>query len=227
MRLGHADARHHVARYRWGQKIAPHLVRSKAGERGGGHVGMRADPHPHPSGIDAPQCLVRDRGIAIVEPQPTEGNRLGNAQQPQIAERLEHPVRGKNPGLLPFIDERIDMLGDRSERGLTQRLMLSCQLHENTPSLAKPGTLEAAHSPGRSQKPACTKTEHPPKTAHPEPVEDCPERLQGSRRGLLLAPSNQRDVSKQAGVSPVLSVPTRAAKMWCKFRQRSPHKDRA
>ena len=52
-----------------------------------------------------------------------------SAEKAQIAHFLEHWMRGKDAGLLPFIDVRIDLGGNEFLQAATQLLMLGREQH--------------------------------------------------------------------------------------------------
>jgi hypothetical protein len=117
-RLAHADAAHHVTGNGRYQKLPAQLVAAKARQRRGAHVGLHTDGHRHATTFDVAQRLGHRHGIGIVEAGASEGLRLGEAQQAQVAELLEHLMGGKDFGGFPFIDVGVDLGVDEALEGL-------------------------------------------------------------------------------------------------------------
>ncbi len=67
--------------------------------------------------------------IRVIEFQPAVCGRLGQAQQAQLAQLLEHCVRREDARFLPFVDMRIDFAVDEALQGALQLLVLMALKH--------------------------------------------------------------------------------------------------
>ncbi len=94
-------------------------------ERGRRHVCLHADRHGHTAALweargervlaptpahstsahlDVAELLCNCEGIRVVQPKPTEAQRLVDAEEAVLPERLEDGVRGEDALALPIVD---------------------------------------------------------------------------------------------------------------------------
>ena len=117
------------------------FVAAEARQRRRGHVGLHADGHRHAAAFDVAQRLGHGHRVGIVEPGAAVLLGLGQAQQAQLAQPLEHLVRGEDLRGLPFVDVRIDLLVDEALERLLDlevfvgvvALFVSCIRHPADP----------------------------------------------------------------------------------------------
>ncbi len=79
--------------------------------------------------MDVAQRLGHQHAVGIVQSRAAVFLGLGQPQQPQIAQPLEHLVGGKDLGGFPFIDVRVDVLVDVALERLADFFVLVGELH--------------------------------------------------------------------------------------------------
>ena len=138
-RFAHTNAAHHVARNGRCQKLLPQCIAAKARQRGRAHIGLHPNGHGHTAAANAAQRLRHQQVVRIVQTRAAIRLGLGQPQQPQITQPLEHLVGGKDFRLLPRIDMRIDLLVDIALQGLAHFQMLMGPLHDLSPLISLKG----------------------------------------------------------------------------------------
>ncbi|MDF2467445.1 MAG: hypothetical protein K0Q43_5680 [Ramlibacter sp.] len=116
-RLAHADAGHHLARDRRRQELLAQLVAAEAREGRRRHVGLNADGHGNAAAMGVAQRLRHRHGIGVVQTRAAVFLRLGQAEQAQFTQALEHLVRRKYLRLFPFVDVGVDFFVDEALEG--------------------------------------------------------------------------------------------------------------
>jgi hypothetical protein len=112
--LAHADAADHIPCDGGRQELPAQLVVAEAGERRRRHVGLHTDGHGHAAAFDVAQRFGHRHRIRVVESGAAIFLRLGEAEQAEFAQALEHLVRGENLRRLPFIDVGVDLVVDEA-----------------------------------------------------------------------------------------------------------------
>jgi hypothetical protein len=128
-RLGDTDARHRIARYRRGQEFAANFVGSEPRQRRRRHVGLHADRHRHAAAADRAKLLGHHQRVAVIQPLAAKFHRLVEAEKSEVAEFLEQLMGREDVGLLPFIDERIDLGRDEFLQGAAGFVVVSSKEH--------------------------------------------------------------------------------------------------
>ena len=125
----HADTRHHIAGDRGREKLAAQRIRAEPRQRRRRHVGLHADRHRDAACADRPELLGHHHAPADVEALPAIFHRLGEAEEAEIAELLEHLVGGIDPRLLPGVDMRIDLGLDQAVENPARLVVLGSEQH--------------------------------------------------------------------------------------------------
>src|SRR5579883_47615 len=116
--LGDAEAGDIVAADAWFQKFIAELIGAVLGERRRRHVRLHADRHGDGPAARSAERLAEGDLVGIIETEPAELLGLVDPEEALIAHLLEDLMRREDAGLLPFIDERVDLrlaeFGDRA-----------------------------------------------------------------------------------------------------------------
>jgi hypothetical protein len=127
--FGDADAADHVAGDGRGEEFAFQRLRAEARQGRGAHVGLHADGHRHAAAGAVAECLGHHHRVGEVEFLAAVLSRILEAEQAQVAELLEHLVRGELLGGLPRGDMRIEFLSHETADGVGELAVFGGELH--------------------------------------------------------------------------------------------------
>ena len=112
--FGDADGNHHLASDRRRQIFRPQRVAAMRRQRRGRHVRLDRKRHADALRLDMAERFAGRNGVGEIEPRAAEGNRLGDAEQPEATGLAEHLTRGKRLGRLPFVNIGINFARQES-----------------------------------------------------------------------------------------------------------------
>src|SRR6185436_5628750 len=92
------------------------------------------DRHRHAAAADEAERLGHHHRVAVVEAGAAVSLGLGQAQQAEVAELLEHLVRRELLGLLPLVDVRVDLVLDHALQRAPDLFVLMRELHSVLPN---------------------------------------------------------------------------------------------
>ena len=90
------------------------LIAAKARQRRRAHVGLHANRHRDAAAVDVSQRFGHRQRVGVVQPRAAVFFGLGQPQQAQIAQFLEHLVRRKDLRRFPFVHMRVDFFVDQA-----------------------------------------------------------------------------------------------------------------
>ncbi len=106
------------------------ILAAEAVQSGRRHVGLDADRHRHAAARANAERLSDNRRVGEVEAEAAIRLVIFYAENAKRAQLLEHFMRRKFFRLLPFLDERIDLILDEAGDGVAKLFVLFRELHE-------------------------------------------------------------------------------------------------